>query len=75
LKINKIKEGKMKKKKDDFVEWLKSEILSAIPAKMFKVYINPESRMVFYEMVCNHACLRPESEDVQRAFKELCREV
>lgn len=70
-----IKEGKsMKNKKDGFVEWLKSEILLVIPIKMFRVY-KPESRLIFYEMVCNHACLRPESEDVQKAFKELCGEV
>ena len=62
-------------KKDIFVEWLKEQMLLVIPAKMFRKYENLESRRILYEMTCNHACLRPEAEDVQRAFKELCGEV
>ena len=61
-------------KKDDkaFVLWLQRQMLLVVPAKMFtQKFKNSESESVFYEMVCNHACLRPESEDVKKAYKAL----
>jgi len=57
-------------KRDGFVDWLKGEMLAVVPIRLWRRYTGA-ARSVFYEMVCNHACLRPESEDVQQAFKEL----
>jgi len=54
-----------------WVNWLKEQMAATTPASLWRRYTG-ESRSVFYEMVCHHACLRPESEDVQMAFKELC---
>ncbi len=59
--------------RDGFVDWLKQEMLKTVPSKLWRCY-RGASRSIFYEMVCNHTCLRPESEDVQQAFKELCGE-
>jgi len=45
-------------------------MLAVVPIRLWRRYTGA-ARSVFYEMVCNHACLRPESEDVRQAFKEL----
>ena len=57
----------------DLVEYLKKQMQLVIPAPLWRHY-EGTSRAVFYEMVCLHASLRPESEDVQMAFKGLCPE-
>ena len=56
-----------------WVNWLKEQMQLTVPAKLWRRY-EGTSRAVFYELVCHHASLRPESEDVQMAFKELCGE-
>jgi len=64
----------MSKKFNDkaFRSWLREQMLSAIPPKMFRQkFSNYESESVFYEMVCDKACLRPEDMEVKRAYYEL----
>jgi len=56
-----------------WVNWLKEQMQATTPERLWRKYTGA-SLSVFYEMVCNHASLRPESEDVQMAFKELCPE-
>jgi len=54
----------------DLIAWLKEQMLAVVPATLWRRYTG-ESRSIFYEMVCHRASLQAESEDVQRAFKEL----
>lgn len=57
---------------DGFIKWLQGLMLSCVPVKMFtQKFTAPESEQVFYEMVCQTACLRPESPDVKAAFMRL----
>ena len=63
----------MTKADRQFIDWLKEQMTLVVPANLWRCYTGP-ARSVFYEMVCHHASLRPESEDVQKAFRELCPE-
>jgi len=56
-----------------WVNWIKEQMQLVVPASLWRRYTGA-SRSVFYEMVCLHSSFRPESEDVQQAFRELCSE-
>ena len=64
----------MSKKDDDraFNLWLQRQMLLFVPIKMFThKFQTKKDESVFYEMVCNNACLRSESKDVKKAYQEL----
>jgi hypothetical protein len=55
-----------------FRGWLQDQIKNSVPVKFLTQKLgNAESESVFYEMVCNKACLRPESLDVKAAYMTL----
>jgi hypothetical protein len=64
----------MMKKSDDraFSLWVQRQMLLVVPVKMFThKFKTDKDESVFYEIVCHNACLRSESEDVKKAYKEL----
>lgn len=58
-------------KPSGFQIWLAEQMLLVTPKNWFRKSISTEAKIYFYELVCHRAALRPESNDVKKAFNYL----